>query len=82
MAPGTVWRSWTSPQPFSLLVMSHLTSSSGTRRETGCWPPGSANAPAMCWSPSDSTGTRSGEPQIRQLVRVVRLVRGESTLAS
>ncbi len=46
------------------------------RRETGCSPPGSAKAPAMYWSPSDSTGTSSGEPQIRQVVRVVRLVRG------
>src|SRR4051794_33295751 len=57
-------------------VMSQRTSSSGIARWTGCSPPGSANAPAMCWSPSESTGARCGELQMRQVVRVVRLVRG------
>ena len=38
--------------------------------------PGSANAPAMRWSPSDSTGARCAQPQIRHVVRVIRLVRG------
>src|ERR1700690_2941000 len=80
MAPGTVCRSCTRPQPSSFCDISHLTSSSGIRRDTGCCPPGSANAPAIYWSPSDSTGTRSGEPQIRQVVRVVKLVRGECTI--
>src|SRR3954452_14631223 len=65
-----------SPQASSSRVMSQRTSSIGIARWTGCSPPGSANAPAMYWSPSDRTGASSDDPQMRQVVRVVRLVRG------
>src|SRR3954467_10927122 len=65
-----------SPHASSSRVMSQRTSSSGMARWTGCSPPGSANAPAMYWSPSDRTGASSDDPQMRQVVRVVRLVRG------
>ena len=54
--PGTVWRVWISPHASWSRVMSQRTSSSGIARCTGWSPLGSANAPAIRWSPSDSDG--------------------------
>ncbi len=62
MSLGTVWRSCTSPQPFSWAAGAQRTSSKGTSRSIGL-----ANAPAIRCSPSDSTGASAGEPHARHV---------------